>query len=98
MEKDINERLRQRASQHFLDSIAVKQEAEKVLPDAVVRGVLAMVECLRSGGKIMACGNGGSAADAQHFAAELVGRFERATRVGSNCINNRYLHSDCHRQ
>ena len=77
MDKDINERLRKRASQHFLDSIAVKQEAEKVLPDSVALGVLAMVECLRAGGKVMACGNGGSAADAQHFAAELVGRFER---------------------
>ena len=77
MEKDTNERLRKRASQHFLDSIAVKQDAEKVLPENVARGVIAMVECLRSGGKVMACGNGGSAADAQHFAAELIGRFER---------------------
>ena len=39
--------------------------------------MLAMVECLRAGGKVMACGNGGSAADAQHFSAELIGRFER---------------------
>ena len=77
MDKDTIERLRARASQHFLDSIAVKQEAEKILPEAVAYGVLAMVECLRNGGKIMACGNGGSAADAQHFAAELIGRFER---------------------
>ena len=77
MNKDTIERLRKRASQHFLDSIAVKQEAEKVLPESVAHGVLAMVDCLRSGGKIMACGNGGSAADAQHFAAELIGRFER---------------------
>jgi D-sedoheptulose 7-phosphate isomerase len=36
-----------------------------------------MLMCVTSGGKIMACGNGGSAADAQHFAAEFVGRFER---------------------
>ena len=77
MNKDTIERLRQRASQHFLDSIAVKQEAEKTLPDAVAQGVLAMTRCLQSGGKVMACGNGGSAADAQHFAAELIGRFER---------------------
>jgi D-sedoheptulose 7-phosphate isomerase len=77
MDKNIIERLRKRASQHFLDSIAVKQEAEKVLPESLVLGVVAMVECLRAGGKIMACGNGGSAADAQHFAAELIGRFER---------------------
>lgn len=77
MEKEINERLRKRASQHFLDSIAVKQEAEKLLPESVANGVWAMAKCLRTGGKVMACGNGGSAADAQHFAAELIGRFER---------------------
>jgi len=77
MDKDTLERLRARASQHFLDSIAVKQEAEKILPEQVARGIVAMTDCLRSGGKVMACGNGGSAADAQHFAAELIGRFER---------------------
>lgn len=77
MDKNTIERLRKRASQHFLDSIAVKQEAEKVLPESVAQAVVAMVDCLRSGGKVMACGNGGSAADAQHFAAELIGRFER---------------------
>ena len=77
MNKDTIERLRQRATQHFLDSIAVKQEAEKTLPDVVAQGVLAMADCLQAGGKVMACGNGGSAADAQHFAAELIGRFER---------------------
>jgi len=77
MDKDTLERLRTRASQHFLDSIAVKQEAEKILPEQVARGIVAMTDCLRAGGKVMACGNGGSAADAQHFAAELIGRFER---------------------
>jgi D-sedoheptulose 7-phosphate isomerase len=77
MDKDTLERLRARASQHFLDSIAVKQEAEKILPEQVARGVVVMTECLRAGGKVMACGNGGSAADAQHFSAELIGRFER---------------------
>jgi D-sedoheptulose 7-phosphate isomerase len=77
MDKDTLERLRARASQHFLDSIAVKQAAEKILPEQVARGIVAMTDCLRAGGKMMACGNGGSAADAQHFAAELIGRFER---------------------
>jgi D-sedoheptulose 7-phosphate isomerase len=77
MDKDTLDRLRARASQHFLDSIAVKQEAEKLLPEQVARGIVAMTDCLRAGGKVMACGNGGSAADAQHFAAELIGRFER---------------------
>jgi D-sedoheptulose 7-phosphate isomerase len=77
MDKDTLERLRARASQHFLDSIAVKQAAEKILPEQIARGIVAMTDCLRAGGKVMACGNGGSAADAQHFAAELIGRFER---------------------
>ena len=77
MDKDTLERLRARASQHFLDSIAVKQAAEKILPEQVARGIVAMTDCLRDGGKVMACGNGGSAADAQHFSAELMGRFER---------------------
>jgi D-sedoheptulose 7-phosphate isomerase len=77
MDKNTLERLRARASQHFLDSIAVKQEAEKILPEQVARTVVAMTDCLRAGGKVMACGNGGSAADAQHFSAELMGRFER---------------------
>jgi D-sedoheptulose 7-phosphate isomerase len=77
MDKNTLERLRARTSQHFLDSIAVKQEAEKMLPTEVARGIVAMTDCLRAGGKVMACGNGGSAADAQHFAAELIGRFER---------------------
>ena len=45
----------------------------------------AVVECLRSGGKIMACGNGGSAADSQHFSAELVGRFG-TERKGLSCV------------
>ena len=73
-------RLTERASAHFVESIAVKQEALKLLPEHVAKGVVAMANCLQSDGKILACGNGGSAADAQHFAAELVGRFERERR------------------
>jgi len=73
-------RLQVRTAQHFLDNIEVQQVAAKELPVTVSIAILAMVECLNSGGKIMACGNGGSAADAQHFAAELMGRFERERR------------------
>jgi len=72
--------LQARTAQHFLDNIKVQQVAAKELPVTVAIAVLAMVECLNAGGKIMACGNGGSAADAQHFAAELMGRFERERR------------------
>jgi len=43
----------------------------------ICAAIAVMCESLRAGGKVLACGNGGSAGDAQHFAAELVGRFER---------------------
>ena len=80
MDKNTLVRLQARSAQHFLDNIEVQQVAAKELPVTVALAILAMVECLNSGGKIMACGNGGSAADAQHFAAELMGRFERERR------------------
>ncbi|HVE69583.1 MAG TPA: SIS domain-containing protein [Solirubrobacteraceae bacterium] len=51
--------------------------AAGVEPGAVVRALVALAGALRAGGKVLTFGNGGSAADAQHFAAELVGRFER---------------------
>jgi D-sedoheptulose 7-phosphate isomerase len=62
---------------HFSDSAALKQEAREVLAEPIGRAAALMTDCLFADGKILACGNGGSAADAQHFAAELVGRFER---------------------
>lgn len=61
----------------FSDSIAVKQRALDTLAPAIARAGIAMAECLRQGGKILSCGNGGSAGDAQHFSAELLNRFER---------------------
>src|SRR5436190_3085362 len=62
---------------HFADSARLKQEAAKVMAAPVARAISVMCDSLKAGGKVMACGNGGSAADAQHFAAELVNRFER---------------------
>ncbi len=62
---------------HFADSAKLKLDAVKLLSSPIARGIELMAAALRSGGKILACGNGGSAADAQHFAAELVNRFER---------------------
>jgi D-sedoheptulose 7-phosphate isomerase len=61
----------------FADSIAVKQKAMDSLVPAIARAGTVMTESLRTGGKILACGNGGSAGDAQHFSAELLNRFER---------------------
>lgn len=62
---------------HFEASIRAKQDTLAVAVPAIERAAAAMVRTLRAGGKILACGNGGSAADAQHFAAELTGRYER---------------------
>ncbi|MBU0604145.1 MAG: phosphoheptose isomerase [Gammaproteobacteria bacterium] len=66
-----------RISEHFIDSAQTKLSSTEVLAAPIADAVELMVESLMSTGKIMACGNGGSAADAQHFAAELVGRYER---------------------
>ena len=62
---------------HFADSAKLKQEAADMLAPAIARAGSLMTECLFADGKILACGNGGSPSDAQHFSAELVGRFER---------------------
>ena len=65
-----------RISQHFTDSAQTKLDAIELLAAPIAGAVELMVGALVGNGKILACGNGGSAADAQHFAAELVGRFE----------------------
>jgi len=69
--------LESRIQQHFIDSADLKYQASATLSKPIADGVGALLACITSGGKVLACGNGGSAADAQHFAAEFVGRFER---------------------
>ncbi|WP_085315199.1 phosphoheptose isomerase [Derxia lacustris] len=69
--------LAQRIQQHFADSIATKQAALAALAQPIERAIDILADALANDRKVLACGNGGSAADAQHFAAELVGRFER---------------------
>ncbi|HEX4857424.1 MAG TPA: phosphoheptose isomerase [Usitatibacteraceae bacterium] len=69
--------LEQRIRRHFQDSIDTKGRARETLAAPIAAATELMAARLRAGGKILACGNGGSAGDAQHFAAELVGRFER---------------------
>jgi len=63
------------AREVFAEHCAVVTRAAQELPPLIERIVAAVHECLRAGHKILACGNGGSAADAQHMVAELVGRF-----------------------
>jgi len=65
-----------RISRHFDDSAQTKLQARDTLARPIADAARALVECLMRDGKILACGNGGSAADSQHFAAELVNRFE----------------------
>jgi len=66
-----------RVSRHFSDSAQTKLAAVEALAQPIVRATEVMVTSLLANGKILACGNGGSAADSQHFAAELLNRFER---------------------
>lgn len=69
-----------RVAEQFSASARLKLAAAGPLAEPIARAAALMAAALRAGGKILACGNGGSAADAQHFAAELVNRFviERA--------------------
>ncbi len=67
----------QRILAHFQESAELKMQAAAVLAEPIAQAIELMFTALSSGNKILACGNGGSAADCQHFAAELVGRFER---------------------
>src|SRR5680860_363156 len=61
----------------FAASIETKQQAAVTLTEPIVRAVDLIVEALLSGHKILSCGNGGSAGDAQHFSSEMLNRFER---------------------
>jgi D-sedoheptulose 7-phosphate isomerase len=65
-----------RISKHFDDSAQTKLQTKGALAQPIASGAQALVDCLMQDKKILACGNGGSAADSQHFAAELVNRFE----------------------
>ena len=69
--------LEQRIQQQFFDSADLKYAAAEILSRPIADAVSAVVGSITAGGKVLACGNGGSASDAQHFAAEFVGRFER---------------------
>lgn len=62
---------------HFDESMATKKAAQAVLVAPVAQAIAVLVQALRDGHKILSCGNGGSAGDAQHFSAELLNRFER---------------------
>jgi D-sedoheptulose 7-phosphate isomerase len=65
-----------RVNQSFQDSISTKQLAADMLAEPIARAAQAMTQCILAGNKILSCGNGGSAGDAQHFSSEMLNRFE----------------------
>ncbi len=65
-----------RISENFSESAHLKLQSMDALAKPIAAAAERMVQCLRADGKILACGNGGSAADCQHFSAELLNRFE----------------------
>jgi D-sedoheptulose 7-phosphate isomerase len=69
--------LEQRIQQHFIDSADLKYQAAQVLSHPIAAAVQAVLACVTSGGKVLACGSGASAAEAQQFAAFCVAGFER---------------------
>jgi D-sedoheptulose 7-phosphate isomerase len=69
--------LARRAMQLFAASIATKQAAAPVLAEPIASAARLIVSRLLHGGKVLSCGNGGSAADAQHFSSEMLNRFEQ---------------------
>ena len=62
---------------NFTESIQTKISAIEILPEAIEKAAYMMVEALIRGNKILTCGNGGSASDAQRFSSEMLNRFER---------------------
>src|SRR5688500_1192586 len=68
--------LHARVTAQFAESARLKMDASQALAGPIALAGTLLAEALRGGGKVLACGNGGSAADAQHFAAELINRFE----------------------
>ncbi len=67
----------QRVAEHFAASVETKRAAAALLAAPIARAARVIADALRHGGRVLSCGNGGSAADAQHFSAELLNRFER---------------------
>lgn len=62
---------------NFTESVQTKLSALEVLPESIEKAAMMMTQCLINGNKILSCGNGGSAGDAQHFSSELLNRYER---------------------
>lgn len=69
--------MRETITKSIQDSIETKQKVATILATQIEESAKIIINAVKQGKKVLVCGNGGSAADAQHFAAELVGRFEK---------------------
>ncbi|MEO1888695.1 MAG: phosphoheptose isomerase [Cycloclasticus sp.] len=69
--------IKERIYQHFTDSIQTKHDAIEVLAEPIELAAQTIVQSLLNNGKVLTCGNGGSAGDAQHFSSEMLNRYER---------------------
>ena len=78
---DINKRI----TKHFKDSADIKLKVKDALAPPIAAAAQMFFDCVTTDHKILCCGNGGSAGDAQHFAAELINRFEKE-RPGLACV------------
>ena len=67
----------QRVRRLFEDSLATHRDSQEQLVEPIAQAGALLAQALSDGRRVLSCGNGGSAADAQHFAAELIGRFEK---------------------
>lgn len=76
--EDLNDQYFRHIKKHLLESAAVKQQTAESCPGAVLAAARLIAEAFRGGGKLLLCGNGGSAADCQHLAAEFVNRLTAA--------------------
>ena len=84
---------------HIQESVELKNLVKEKLSEKIVEVARALAECIKNGGKLLLCGNGGSAADAQHFAGELVVRlssdYTRSALPAITLSSNDYVLTAC---
>lgn len=73
-------------TEHFKQATELLIECQEILPNQIIKAASTIIQALMNDRKVISCGNGGSAADSQHFSAELVGRFEQE-RMGLAAIS-----------
>ena len=83
--------------QSFDGAIAALSASRKALGQDLTSAAEILSECFAQSGKLLVCGNGGSAADARHLVAELIGRFKKSRQVGTSGAGAHGRHGRAHR-